>query len=212
MKILLTGATGYIGKRLLPVLVERGYDVVCCVRDKDRFNPSESVRSKIQIIEVDLLDIKSLDNIPSDIDGAYYLVHSMSNSSDYISLEKICAINFREALNKTQVKHMVYLSGITNEKSLSKHLKSRKNVESELKKGTYHFTSLRSGIIIGAGSASFEIIRDLVEKLPIMIAPRWLETKSQPIGITDVIRFLNESLFNSKTYNQDFDIGGPEVL
>lgn len=212
MKVLLTGATGYIGKRLLPVLVERGYDVVCCVRDKDRFNPSESVRSKIQIIEVDLLDKKSLENIPTDIDGAYYLVHSMSNSGDYTSLEKKCAINFREALNKTQVKHMVYLSGIINEKSLSKHLISRKNVEMELKKGDYHFTSLRSGIIIGAGSASFEIIRDLVEKLPVIIAPKWLETKSQPIGITDIIRFLNQSLFNPKTYDQEFDVGGPEVL
>ena len=212
MKVLLTGATGYIGKRLLPVLVDRGYDVVCCVRDKDRFNPTESVRSKIQIIEVDLLDAESLEKIPKDIDGAYYLVHSMSNSGDYTSLEKTCAINFREALNKTQVKHMVYLSGIINEKSLSKHLKSRKNVENELKKGDYHFTTLRSGIIIGTGSASFEIIRDLVEKLPIMIAPKWLETKSQPIGITDIIRFLNQSLFNDKTYDQEFDVGGPEIF
>ena len=212
MKVLLTGATGYIGKRLLPVLVEQGYEVVCCVRDKNRFNPSQSVRARIQIIEVDLLNANTLEKIPTDIDGAFYLVHSMSSSGDYAALEKKCALNFRERMNKTQVKHVIYLSGIVNEKSLSPHLTSRKNVEIELKRGTYNFTSIRSGIIIGTGSASFEIIRDLVEKLPIMIAPKWLKTKSQPIGITDVIRFLNQSLFNTKTYNQEFDVGGPDVF
>lgn len=212
MKVLLTGATGYIGKRLLPVLVEQGHEVVCCVRDKNRFNPSESVRARIQIIEVDLLNAHTLEKIPTDIDGAFYLVHSMSSSGDYAALEKKCALNFRERMNKTQVKHVIYLSGIVNEKSLSPHLTSRKNVEIELKRGTYNFTSIRSGIIIGTGSASFEIIRDLVEKLPIMIAPKWLKTKSQPIGITDIIRFLNQSLFNTKTYNQEFDVGGPDVF
>jgi uncharacterized protein YbjT (DUF2867 family) len=89
MKVLLTGATGYIGKRLLPVLVEQGHEVVCCVRDKNRFNPSESVRARIQIIEVDLLNAKTLEKIPTDIDGAFYLVHSMSSSGDYAALEKM---------------------------------------------------------------------------------------------------------------------------
>ena len=129
MKVLLTGATGYIGKRLLPVLVEQGYEVVCCVGDKNRFNPSESVRARIQIIEVDLLNANTLEKIPTDIDGAFYLVHSMSSSGDYAALEKKCALNFRERMNKTQVKHVIYLSGIVNEKSLSPHLSSRKNVE-----------------------------------------------------------------------------------
>jgi uncharacterized protein YbjT (DUF2867 family) len=212
MKILLTGATGYIGKRLLPLLVEEGHDVVCCVRDIDRFNPPASIQSKISIIQVDLLERNSLNNIPEDIDGAFYLVHSMSASSDYQSLEQESAINFRNALNKTQVKHVVYLSGIINETQLSKHLSSRKTVEIELKKGDYNFTTLRAGIIIGSGSASFEIIRDLVEKLPIMVTPKWLNTRCQPIGISDVIAFLNKSIFNDKTYNQDFDIGGPDIL
>ena len=212
MKILLTGSTGYIGKRLLPVLIELGHEVVCCVRDIKRFNPPQSLRKSITVIKVDLLDETSLKNIPKDIDGAYYLVHSMSSSENYESLEETSAINFKNAIEKTNVKHVVYLSGIVNEIELSKHLSSRKNVEQELSKGSYNFTALRAGIIIGSGSASFEIIRDLVEKLPIMITPKWLKTKCQPIGISDVIAFLSKSLFNTKTFNQNFDIGGPDIL
>lgn len=212
MKILLTGATGYIGKRLLPVLVEAGHEVICCVRDVKRFNPPASLRHKISVIEMDLLDAQSLDRIPNDIDGAYYLVHSMASSNDYKSLEKTSAVNFRNALAETDIKHLIYLSGIVNETELSKHLSSRKDVEIELGKGTYNFTTLRAGIIIGSGSASFEIIRDLVEKLPVMITPKWLKTKCQPIGVSDVIAILSQSLFNPKTYNENFDIGGPDVL
>ena len=212
MKILLTGASGYIGKRLLPILIDNGHEVVCCVRDIQRFNPPKSLRSKITIIEVDLLEKKSLDNIPEDIDGAFYLVHSMTASSNYLSLEKESAINFRNAINKTKAEHVVYLSGIINKTELSKHLSSRKNVEREISKGSYNFTTLRAGIIVGSGSASFEIMRDLVEKLPLMITPKWLNTKCQPIGITDVMQILSKTLLNSKTYNKDFDIGGPDIL
>ncbi len=212
MKILLTGATGYIGKRLLPVLIEAGHEVTCCVRDPKRFNPPESLKKNITVLQLDLLDKMSLEAIPKDIDGAYYLVHSMSSSGDYESMEEKSAINFRNALEATTVKHVVYLGGIINDTVLSKHLSSRKNVETELSKGDYNFTALRAGIIIGSGSASFEIIRDLVEKLPYMITPKWLNTKCQPIGISDVIEILSRSLFNPETYNQNFDIGGPDVL
>lgn len=212
MRILLTGSSGYIGKRLLPILVENGHDVICCVRDKKRFNPPESLKSRIQIIEVDLLDETTLANVPLDIDAAYYLVHSMSSSSDYQSLELQSAVNFRKAIDKTDVKHVVYLSGIVNESALSQHLSSRKNVETELGKGSYHLTTLRAGIIIGSGSASFEIMRDLVEKLPIMITPKWLNTRCQPIGISDVLAMLSKTILNPKTYDRDFDIGGPDIL
>jgi len=212
VKILLTGATGYIGKRLLPILVENGHRVVCCVRDINRFNPPQSLLPHIEVIQIDLLDEASLTKIHKDIDGAYYLVHSMSSTRDYEVLEKQSAINFREAINQTHAQHVVYLSGIINEDVLSKHLKSRENVEIELGKGSYSFTTLRAGIIIGSGSASFEIMRDLIEKLPIMIAPRWLNTRCQPIGIADVIACLSGTLFNTKTYNQSFDIGGPDIL
>ncbi|MBP1838203.1 SDR family oxidoreductase [Formosa algae] len=212
MKILLTGATGYIGKRLLPVLVAQGHDVVCGVRDPKRFNPPESIAPKISVVTIDLLDEESLENIPKDIEAAYYLVHSMSASSKYQELEKQSAVYFREAINKTQAKQVIYLSGIVNDDTLSEHLSSRQTVEHELDKGKYSLTALRAGIIIGSGSASFEIIRDLVEKLPIMVTPRWLNTKCQPIGITDVILFLCKSLNNTETFNKNFDIGGPDIL
>ncbi|MHA7941985.1 SDR family oxidoreductase [Formosa sp. 3Alg 14/1] len=212
MKLLLTGATGYIGKRLLPVLIAQGHHVVCGVRDPKRFNPPESLIASISVITIDLLDEASLDNIPTDIEAAYYLVHSMSASSDYQDLEKQSAIYFREAINKTNAKQVIYLSGIVNGDQLSEHLNSRQTVEHELNKGTYSLTTLRAGIIIGSGSASFEIIRDLVEKLPVMITPRWLNTKCQPIGITDVISFLCKALNHKETFGKNFDIGGPDIL
>jgi uncharacterized protein YbjT (DUF2867 family) len=212
MRILLAGASGYIGKRILPVLIEHGHQVVCCVRDASRFNPESELVPHIEVIEVDFLEKDSLSKIPKEIDGAYYLLHSMAASSDYEALELRCASNFREIINTTDVKHVIYLSGIINEDSLSRHLESRKAVEFELKKGNYHFTTLRAGIIIGSGSASFEIIRDLVEKLPIMITPKWLNTKCQPIGIGDVIEFLRKAIFKEELYDQSFDIGGPDIL
>lgn len=212
MKILLTGATGYVGKRILPALVKKGYHVICCVRDKSRFNPPESLKSSISIIEIDLLDNSTLSRIPNDIDVAYYLVHSMSVSDNYKSLEQESAINFRDALNDKNVKQVIYLSGIVNESNLSKHLISRKTVEVELEKGNYALTCLRAGIIVGSGSASFEIMRDLVEKLPIMITPKWLLTKCQPIGISDVQTFLTKCILNEKTFNRNFDIGCADIL
>lgn len=212
MKILLTGATGYIGKRLLPILVAQGHHVVCCVRDPERFNPPDSLLPNIEVLKMDLLDAVSLEQIPKNIDAAYYLVHSMSASKDYLVLEKKSALNFRLAINKTAATQVIYLSGIVNEDVLSKHLNSRKNVEDELKKGTYHLSTLRAGIIIGSGSASFEIIRDLVEKLPVMVTPKWLNTKCQPIGVTDVISFLSAALFCEAVYDKNFDIGGPDIL
>ncbi|MBT8234165.1 MAG: NAD(P)H-binding protein, partial [Saprospiraceae bacterium] len=196
MRILLTGATGYIGKRILPVLVKNGHHVICCVRDPKRFNPPESIKSFIEVIQIDFLKEETLKNIPKDIDAAYYLIHSMSNSKEYEKLEEITATNFKNHLNTTSVKQVIYLSGIVNEDNLSKHLQSRKNVENILNEGRFSLTTLRAGIIVGSGSASFEIIRDLVEKLPIMITPKWLNTKCQPIGIKDVIKFLEESLLN----------------
>lgn len=212
MKILLTGATGYIGKRLLPLLLDRGNEVVCCVRDKNRFYFPEQFKNKIQVIEADFLDPESLKNIPDDIDAAYYLIHSMSGASNYDELESISAHYFIEKINQTNAKQIIYLSGIVNDKSLSKHLSSRKAVEDILKTAAVPLTVLRAGIIVGSGSASFEIIRDLVDKLPIMVTPKWLNTKCQPIAISDVLEFLIRSLLNPAVYNESFDIGGPDIL
>lgn len=213
MKILLTGATGYIGQRLLPVLVNEGHDVVCCVRDRRRFHEAKYSSEKVSVVEVNFLDEKTLDAIPDDIDAAYYLIHSMAEpGEDFSALENRSAENFRNRLNATAAQQVIYLSGIVNESVLSKHLGSRKNVEEVLSHGTFALTTLRAGIIVGSGSASFEIIRDLVEKLPFMIAPRWLETRSQPISVRNVIEFLKGVLLKSETYNAAFDIGGPEIL
>jgi len=212
MKILLTGATGYIGKRLLPVLIDKGYQVVCSVRDMSRFQPEKAVADKIQVVENDLTEANSLDSIPHDIDVAYYLVHSMSVSRDYAHLEMRSAANFRKAMDSRGVRQVIYLSGMVNSDTLSKHLASRRKVEEELGKGAYALTTLRAGIIIGSGSASFEIIRDLVEKLPVMIAPKWLNTRCQPIGISDVISLLTGTLGTWEDYKGGFDIAGPEVL
>jgi uncharacterized protein YbjT (DUF2867 family) len=212
MKVLLTGANGYIGMRLLPALVEAGHEVVCAVREPGRFNPPSALREHITVIRTDLLDPASLDSIPVDIDGAYYLVHSMAGGEAFAERELRSARNFQQAIQRTQVRHVVYLSGMVNDAQLSDHLASRFAVEEELARCGRPVTTLRAGIIIGSGSASFEIIRDLVEKLPVMIAPRWLNTRCQPIGIHDVLNLLTGTLFREDTYGQSFDIGGPDVL
>ncbi|MGQ9820114.1 MAG: SDR family oxidoreductase [Candidatus Kapaibacteriales bacterium] len=214
MKILLTGANGYIGKRLLPVLLNMGHEVICCVRDKNRF-PEEGIynNSNITLYEVDFLKEVSFDDALKDIDVAYYLIHSMSsNTSNFDKLEEQAVNNFLKLISGTKVQQIIYLGGITNEERLSKHLASRKKVEEILHASGKTVTSIRAGIIVGSGSASFEIIRDLVEKLPIMIAPKWINTKCQPIAIRNVIEFLTGVILKPETFNQSFDIGGPEVL
>nr|MBP6671947.1 NAD(P)H-binding protein [Bacteroidota bacterium] len=196
MKILLTGTTGYIAQRLLPKLLNDGHEVICCVRDAARFDAARYRSEKISVIEVNFLHLPSLDAVPDDIDAAYYLIHSMSaKDEDFEVLEKSAANNFKERIQRTRARQVIYLSGIINDETLSKHLSSRKSVEEILSSATFPLTTLRAGIILGSGSASFEIIRDLVEKLPVMIAPKWLNTRSQPIAIRNVIEFLQGVLF-----------------
>jgi uncharacterized protein YbjT (DUF2867 family) len=213
MKILLTGVTGYIAQRLLPVLLGNGHEVICCVRDKARFDSEKYKSTDVSVIEVDFLKPETLHPIPLDIDAAYYLIHSMATSTgDFEKMEESSAINFKNVIQQTKARQVIYLSGIVNEKILSRHLTSRRNVERILGSGSYSLTTLRAGIIIGSGSASFEIIRDLVEKLPVMIAPKWLETESQPIAVRNVIEFLSGVLLNGTTYNKSYDIGGPDIM
>ena len=213
MKILLTGATGYIAKKLLPSLLAGGHEVICCVRDIHRFDASRYSSDRLSVIRADFLELDSLAAIPDDIDAAYYLIHSMSASTgSFDAMEKLAAVNFRERIGKTNARHVIYLSGIVNTGKLSRHLASRKTVEDELALGSYHLTTLRAGIILGSGGASFEIIRDLVEKLPLMIAPRWLNTRSQPIAVSNVIEFLSGVLMVEKYFDRSFDIGGPDIL
>ena len=218
MKILLTGSTGYIGKRLLPVLIEQGHEVICCVRDKKRF-PADGIykHQNVSVLEVDFLkDIQSSclsSNIINNIDAAYYLIHSMSsNVKDFGSLEETSANNFIKLIKQTSVKQIIYLGGITNEEKLSKHLASRKRVEEILAVSGVPLTSIKAGIIVGSGSASFEIIRDLVEKLPLMITPKWLNTRHQPIAIRNILEYLTGVLLKPETFNKSYDVGGPDIL
>ncbi len=213
MKILVTGATGYIGKRLIPLLLNDGHQIVCPVRDKKRAENYYKEQKNIELIEADFLNANSLLTVPKDIDAAYYLIHSMSNSAkEFHVLEEKCAFNFKRYAETTSIKQVIYLSGITNDTKLSKHLLSRKNVENTLSSNIYALTTFKAGIIVGSGSSSFEIIRDLVEKLPAMIAPKWLNTKTQPLAIRDVLSFLHKALDKEELYNTSYDIFGPEVL
>ncbi|MBB6681175.1 SDR family oxidoreductase [Aequorivita sp. 609] len=213
MKILLTGANGYIGMRLLPELLQNGHEVICAVRDKNRLPLDPETTKKVSVVEVDFAEEVNTDDFPKDIDAAYYLIHSMSSSTtDFDEMEARSAINFNKYMATTSVKQVIYLSGIVNQEELSKHLSSRKKVEEILYKGNYNLTVLRAGIVVGSGSSSFEIIRDLCEKLPVMIAPKWLKTRIQPIAIRDVINFLYGVLDNDRCFNKSFDIGGPDIL
>jgi uncharacterized protein YbjT (DUF2867 family) len=205
MKILLTGANGYIGTHLLPHLVDKGYEIYALVRSHSRIEIPKNFQSQLHVIEADLLNPSSLLKIPDDIDAAYYLVHSMSYSQKFSELEATSAKNFVERLENTKTKQIIYLSGLSNEADLSPHLTSRKKVGVPV-------TILMAGIIIGSGSASFEIIRDLVEKLPIMIAPKWLKQLTQPIAIRDVLTYLTLVLGNPDCFGRSFEIGGPDVM
>ncbi len=207
-KILVTGASGFIGKRLVALLLNEGHEVYALLRIKGTSLYPEK-RERLQLIFGDLQNAQSL---PADIDAAYYLMHSMSDIGNFATHEKQVAENFVSALKATRVQQIIYLSGIVGQEKLSRHLHSRLTVEEILKSSGIPFTILRSSIIVGAGSASFEIIRDLVEKLPVMIAPRWVKSLCQPIAVADVLFYLSSVLLNDRCLNRVFDIGGPEVL
>ncbi|MFI5135747.1 MAG: SDR family oxidoreductase, partial [Chitinophagales bacterium] len=215
MRILLTGANGYIGMRLLPVLVEAGHDVTCVVRDRNRFKPSPDLLSKVDIIEFDFLHPENaVQNFNKrQFDVAYYLIHSLGDTSTTLSeYEARAAGCFVLVASLVQVKQIIYLGGISNQKNLSKHLLARKVVKELFMQSGIPYTILEAGIIVGSGSISFEIIRDLTEKLPVMIVPRWLNSRCQPIAIRNVIYYLHKCLLNEKTFNKCFEIGGPDVL
>ncbi len=210
MNILITGANGYIGQRLIPVLLNEGHHLYCCVRNAQRFE-DEHALTEVEVIEIDFLADAAV-AFPVEIDVAFYLIHSMSGGGNFEELEATTAEKFKCLIAATQCRQIIYLSGISNEENLSRHLSSRLKVEEILQSGSIPVTILRAGIIVGSGSASFEIIRDIVEKLPIMITPKWVNTLCQPIAIRNVIQFLSGVILNPATFNKDFDIGGPEVI
>lgn len=211
-KILVTGASGYIGGRLVPELLARGYKIRVMVRA-----PSPAYGElwpDAEVIAADALDPDRLEIALEGIDTAYYLIHSLLlGGRDFAAADVQAAVNFRNAAQKARIKRIIYLGGLGDTQSkLSPHLQSRLQVALELKKGKTPVTVLRAAIIIGSGSASYEIIQHLVKRLPVILVPCWATTRCQPIGIRDVIKYLVGVLEIPQTAGKSFDIGGKDIL
>lgn len=209
MNVLVTGATGFVGERLVPALRSAGHDVSVLVRNADGYVPEDGVT----VFEGDVLDPESLDGVLDGIDAAYYLIHAMGGGAGFEERDRQGARNFAEAAETAGVDRVVYLSGLgVDGDDLSAHLRSRREIEQVLAEGEYDLTVLRAAIIIGDGSASFQIIRQLASQLPVMITPRWVSTRVQPIAIADVITYLVRLLDTPETAGETYEIGGPDVL
>jgi uncharacterized protein YbjT (DUF2867 family) len=207
--ILITGATGFIGRRLTQRLLADGMPVRCMVRKSTADLPDG-----VEIVQGDLLAPTTLAHVMDGVDTAYYLVHSMSGGrAGFERRDRDAAEHFVAAADRAGVRRVIYLGGLGETgDDLSEHLKSRIEVADILKTGRFATTFLRAAVIIGAGGASFEMIRSLVERLPIMITPLWVSTRCQPIAVADVIGYLAGCLTDERTCGQTYDIGGPEVL
>ena len=217
-KILVTGPTGFIGKRLLYKLDEKGYRIRCLVRPPEKLNLTVPLKNEPEIVYGDLLNPESIEKALDGIETAYYLVHSMGGKSfremeKFEERDRLAAQNFINASDKTGLKRIIYLGGLGETgDSISPHLASRQEVGKILSSGKAETTVLRAAVIIGAGGAGFEIIRYLVERLPVMLCPKWIYTQSQPIAVENVLDYLTGALENPATSGATFDLGGPEVL
>jgi len=206
MRVLVTGATGFIGGRLVPALLERGHDVVALVRDADRYERPDGV----DVVERDLLDPST--SFPA-VDAAYYLVHSMGTGDDFAARDRLAARTFVDAADAAGVDRVVYLGGLGGDDDvLSEHLRSRREVEYVLDGGAFDLTTLRAAVVVGDGSASFDIIEQLAARLPVMVTPQWVRTDCQPIFADDVIEYLVGVLDAPGTADDTFEVGGPDVL
>ncbi|SFM91333.1 NAD(P)H-binding protein [Thermodesulforhabdus norvegica] len=218
-RVLLTGPTGFIGGRLLRALDEKGYRVRCLVRLSEKLTiRGEPLRRDPEVVYGDLLRPETLSAALEGITTAYYLVHSMGGrtireTKAFAERDRKAALHFLSAAEAAGVRRIIYLGGLGERSDeLSKHLASRNEVADILQSGRVQTTVLRAAVIIGAGGASFEIIRYLAERLPVMICPKWIQTRSQPIAVQDVIAYLIGCLENEATAGLRLDIGGPEIL
>ncbi len=213
--VLLTGATGYIGGRLAPHLLDAGWRVRCVTRSEAKLRSrSWTQREGVEIVEADAANENALREAMRGCDAAYYLVHSMmAAGASYRDRDRELASIFARAASEAGLPRIIYLGGLgeTGE-DLSQHLSSRQEVERALASGAAALTTLRAAMIIGSGSASFEILRYLVERLPVMVTPRWVKTESQPIGVRNVLHYLVQCLDVEETTGKTLDIGGPDVV
>jgi uncharacterized protein YbjT (DUF2867 family) len=214
--VLVTGATGYVGGRLIPRLVARGWKVRAMARSLAKIGCRPWAGDPaVEIVEGDVLDRNSLKRAAAGCDACYYLVHSMNAAKGgYADADREAAANMVAAADEAGLERIVYLSGLgdPDNANLSPHLRSRHEVEAILHGGTVPVTVFRAAMILGSGSASFEILRYLTERLPVMITPRWVHTPCQPIAIEDVLGYLEDCLDEPRTAGETFDIGGSEVL
>jgi uncharacterized protein YbjT (DUF2867 family) len=209
LRVLLTGGTGYVGGRLLPLLERTGASIRCLARRPDALRPR--VAASTEVVAGDLLDPSSLERALEGIDVAYYLVHSMGAGGDYRETDRRAARLFGEAARRRGVRRIVYLGGLANrDGDLSKHLRSRIETGDMLREGGVPVVEFRAYVIIGSGSLSFELIRALVERLPIMVCPRWVGTLAQPIGIDDLLEYLVAALDWPGSEGRVFEIGGAD--
>lgn len=213
--ILVLGASGYIGAQLVAQLLAQGYRVRAGARTVLKFKEFDwSGHANLELVEVDVLNKENLLNACQGCEVVYYLVHSMNaRQKDFVSADRRAAQNMVEVADKAGVKRIIYLGGLgKDDKDLSKHLRSRMEVSRIIQTGKVPATTLRAAMIIGRGSISFEILRCLVDRLPIMITPRWVSTQSQPIAVSNVLTYLVGCLQAPETIGEIFDIGGPDVL
>ncbi len=214
-QIMVTGSTGYVGGRLVNRLLSSGYSVKVAGRSIDKIKSRPWAKNpRVEVVQADMLEYNSLENALKNCRAAYYLVHSMNpQSRDFSETDRIAAQNMVKAAEKNRLEKIIYLSGLGEKDSgLSKHLRSRAEVAEILSSGSVPVTVLRAAMILGSGSASFEILRYLVERLPVMITPRWVHNPVQPIAIRNVLKYLEGCLENDETTGRVFDIGGPDIL
>jgi len=212
MRLLITGATGYVGGRLVPRLLDVGQDVRCLVRDRTRLDGRPWIHA-VEIVEGDVLKPDSLTAAMSGIDVAYYLIHSMGNANDFHARDLMAARNFGTAAQAAGVTRIVYLGGLGDpDTNLSQHLRSRQETGRALGEAGVPVTEFRAAIIVGSGSVSFEMIRYLTERLPVMVCPRWVFTKVQPIAIRNVLEYLVSVLQTPASTGQIIELGGEDVL